>query len=216
MHGYQVANLYTPREEVANTISHGLGVLLSIVGLVVLVVAASLGGSARTVICCAVFGTSLIVLYTASTLYHAIPPTPAKGVLRIFDHVAIYLLIAGTYTPFTLVSLRGAWGWTIFGLVWGLAGLGILAETTALRRFRAISLVLYLAMGWMAAIAIKPLIRSLDSGGSVLLFSGGLFYTLGLAFYGWRRLPYNHTIWHLFVLTGSILHFFAVLFYVVE
>ena len=155
------------------------------------------------------------MLYTASTLCHGIPHLGAKRVLQQIDHAAIFLLIAGTYTPFTLVSLRGTWGWTLFGLVWGIAVLGLYIELWGSSKLRRWSLLLYLGMGWLIIIAIKPMLANVETGGLLLLLAGGLSYTLGTVFYTWERLSYNHAIWHLFVLAGSILHFFSVLFYVV-
>jgi len=206
---------YSPAEEVAHALTHGIGFLLSIVGLVVLVVFAAARGNAWHVVSVTIFGSTLVVLYAASTFYHALPSPRAKSVFRVLDHAAIYLLIAGTYTPFTLVNLRGGWGWTLFGLVWGLAALGVLLETTARRRMRVVSMVLYIGLGWLVAIAIKPLLASVATGGLVLMVAGGVAYTGGTAFYGWRKLPFNHAIWHVFVLCGSICHFFAVLLYVI-
>jgi hemolysin III len=206
---------YTLGEEIAHAVTHGLGLVLSIAGLAVLVVAASVRGDAWHVVGCAVFGVTLVLLYTASTLYHSIAHRRAKRVLRKLDWAAIFLLIAGSYTPFTLVSLRGGWGWTLLALVWSLAILGIVLQVTIPVRVRRVSVAIYLAMGWLVLIAIGPLVRSLPSEGLVLLFLGGVAYTLGLAFYAWRRLPYNHAIWHLFVLAGSACHFSCVLGYVI-
>jgi hemolysin III len=207
--------LYTAGEEIAHAVTHGLGLALSVAGLVVLVVAAALRGDAWHVIGCAVFGTTLVLLYAASTLYHGIPTPRAKPVLRQLDHAAVYLLIAGTYTPFTLVNLRGGWGWTLLALVWGLATLGIALQVAIPRRARRAPVPVYLAMGWLIVIALQPLIRSLDSEGLLLLVLGGAMYTLGVIFYAWRRLPYNHAVWHVFVLAGSVCHFSCVLGYVV-
>ena len=206
---------YTKGEEIANSITHGLGTALAIGGLVVLIVFAALYGNAWHVVSCSIFGAALILLYLASTLYHAIQHPGAKSILRILDHSAILVLIAGTYTPITLVSLRGPWGWTLFGIIWSLAVLGILIETTKLRRFRGGLIALYVIMGWAVVAAVKPMILNVGSGGLWLLLSGGLAYTGGIAFYLWDRLPYNHAIWHLFVLAGSTLHYFAVLFYII-
>ena len=207
--------LYTVGEEIAHVITHGLGLVLSLAGLVVLVVSAWLRGDAWHVAGCAVFGTTLVLLYAASTLYHSVPSPPAKRVLRKLDHAAVYLLIAGTYTPFTLVSLRGGWGWTLLALVWGLAILGIALQVAIPRRSPRPSVPLYLAMGWLVVIALEPLVRSVHSAGLVLLILGGLAYTLGVVFYAWQRLPYNHAVWHVFVLAGSICHFSCVLGYVI-
>lgn len=206
---------YSRGEEIANSITHGLGMVLSIAGLAVLITFASHYGNSWHIVSCAIFGAALILLYAASTLYHAVQQPAAKSILRILDHSAILVLIAGTYTPFTLVSLRGPWGWSLFGVVWGLAVLGIILETTRLRRFRAGLIALYVTMGWAVVAAIKPMLQNVSSGGLWLLLAGGLAYTGGILFYGWRRLPYNHAVWHLFVLAGSILHFFAILLYVI-
>jgi hemolysin III len=206
---------YTVAEEIANGITHGLGALLAAAGFAVLVVAAVQRGTAVHVVSSFVFGLSLLNLYASSTLYHTIRNPGAKRVLRRFDHAAIFLLIAGSYTPFTLVTLRGPWGWSIFGVVWGLAVIGLFFEGTLRRRWVGLSLGLYILMGWVAAAAIKPLLESLPRGGVVLLFAGGLAYTFGTILYVWRRIPFHHAWWHLAVLTGSALHYFAVLLYVI-
>jgi hemolysin III len=213
--GIAVTGHYSIAEEIAHAITHGVGILLSIAALTVLVAFASLHGNAWHIVSCSIYGSTLVLLYAASTLYHALPSSRAKGVFRILDHTAIYVLIAGTYTPFTLVNLRGGWGWTLFGVVWGLSILGIVLEAVARPRVRILSLVLYLGLGWMAAIAVKPLLDSVAAGGLVLLLLGGLAYTGGVVFYCWHRLPYHHAIWHIFVLAGSVFHYFAVLFYVI-
>jgi hemolysin III len=206
---------YSKGEEIANSITHGIGVLLAIGGLVVLVVFAALYGNVWHIVSCSIFGGALILLYLASTLYHAVQHPEVKPILRILDHSAILVLIAGTYTPITLVSLRGPWGWTLFGVIWGLAVLGILIETTRLRRFRAGMLWLYVIMGWAVVAAVKPMLHNVGTGGLWLLLAGGLAYTSGITFYLWNRLPYNHAIWHVFVLAGSTLHYFAVLLYII-
>lgn len=202
-------------EEIAHAVTHGVGIVLSIVGLTVLVAFAALRGDRWHVVGCAIFGATLVLLYTASTLYHAIPNPPARKVLRILDHAAIYLLIAGTYTPFALVNLRGKWGWSLLATLWILAVLGIVVASTALDRFQALSLVLYLGMGWSAVAVAGPMLENVGTGGVVLLVSGGLAYTFGVVFYLLRRMPYHHFVWHLMVVAGSVLHFFAVLFYVI-
>ena len=206
---------YSPGEEIANSITHGVGVVFSIAGLAVLTAFASVFGTAWHVVGCSIYGTTQILLYTASTLYHSVPQPRAKAVLRVLDHGAIFLLIAGTYTPFTLVSLRGPWGWSLFGLVWGLAVLGIALQGVLIRRRAVFAVVPYVAMGWLVVVAAKPLLESVALGGLILLLAGGLAYTLGSLFYTWHRLPYHHAVWHVFVLAGSVLHFFAVLFYVI-
>ncbi|NOZ94616.1 MAG: hemolysin III family protein [Acidobacteria bacterium] len=202
-------------EELANAATHGIGVLAGIPGLVILVSAAARTGDARKVVASAVFGAALVLLFLSSTLYHAIPSRRAKGPLRSLDHAAIFLLIAGTYTPFTLVSLGGAWGWSLFGTVWGLAILGIVGQSTVLRRFPRLELALYLGMGWAVVVAVRPLVAALPTGGLILLAAGGLAYTLGTVFYVWESLPHHHAMWHLFVLAGAALHYFAVLLYVI-
>jgi len=206
---------YSLGEEIANSVTHGVGVVLAIGGLGVLTAFASVYGNAWHIVGCSVFGATLILLYAASAFYHGIQLPRAKTVLRSLDHAAIFLLIAGTYTPFTLVNLRGPWGWSLFGVIWGLAVLGVVFEVTILRRRKAVSLALYVAMGWAVVVAVKPVLAAIAPGGLLLLLLGGVAYTAGIGFYVWRRLPYHHAIWHVFVLVGSILHFFAVLFYVI-
>lgn len=202
-------------DELASSVIHGIGILLSIVGLAVLVVHTAGSGTASDVLASAVYGLSLILLYTASTLYHAIRAEQARRVLRTLDHIAIFLLIAGTYTPFTLIALRGTWGWSLFGIVWSLALLGSALELGLLKRYRRFAVLLYIAMGWVGIIAFRPLLMHLQTGGMVLLLAGGAAYTLGVPFYLWRKLPYHHSVWHFFVLAGSVLQFLAVFFYVV-
>ncbi len=210
----QVAR-YSTAEEIANSITHGVGLLLAIAGLATLVAFAVLRGTAWHIVGCSIFGATLVLSYLTSTLYHSIPTARAKSILRIFDHCAIFLLIAGTYTPLMLVNLRGPWGWSILGVVWGIATLGIIFKVTMLRKWTVVSVVLYVAMGWVVVVATKPLLSAVAPGGLLLLLLGGLAYTGGVIFYGLRRMPYHHAVWHLFVLAGSVLHFFAVLFYVI-
>ncbi len=210
----QVAR-YSTAEEIANSITHGVGLLLAIAGLATLVAFAVLRGTAWHIVGCSIFGATLVLSYLTSTLYHSIPSARAKSILRIFDHCAIFLLIAGTYTPLMLVNLRGPWGWSILGVVWGIATLGIVFKVTMLRKWTVVSVVLYVAMGWVVVVATKPLLSAVAPGGLLLLLLGGLAYTGGVIFYGLRRMPYHHAVWHLFVLAGSVLHFFAVLFYVI-
>lgn len=205
---------YALGDEVVSSVIHGIGILLSIAGLAVLVAFAAAHGDARAVVACAVFGSTLIMLYTASTLYHSIPGVMAKRVLRTLDHIAIFLLIAGTYTPFTLIALPGAWGWSLFGTIWALALAGSALELGWLRRYRRLAVLLYVAMGWVGLVAFGPLHEHLRAGGLALLIGGGAMYTLGVPFYLCRRLPYHHSVWHGFVLAGSVLHYLAVLLYV--
>jgi hemolysin III len=198
-----------------NSISHLIGALSAITGAILLIVLAAQLGDPWKIVSFSIYGAMLLTLYVTSTLYHSTRGT-AKKVMRKFDHCAIYLLIAGTYTPFTLVSLRGTWGWSLFGTVWGLALLGILQELWLAKGTRILSLTIYVAMGWLALIAVAPLIAALGWVGFSWLAAGGLVYTLGIVFYALdERLMHGHGIWHLFVLGGSICHFFTVLFYVV-
>jgi hemolysin III len=206
---------YSLGEEIFHVVTHGVGVVLSIVGLAVLVAVASLRGGASCVVGCGVFGACLVLLYTASTLYHAVPSRRAKRVLQVLDHSGIYLLIAGTYTPFCLVTLGGVVGWGLFAVLWSLAIVGIVTRATLPRVARRMSLVLYLLMGWAALPVAGPFLENLAPGGVALVLLGGIAYTAGVPFYAARRMRYAHAVWHLFVLLGSVLHFFGVLLYVI-
>ncbi len=205
---------YTAGEEIAASVTHGIGVALAVTGLANALTVAIWNGSLFHIVAGAVYGVSLVLLYLASTLYHAIQHRRAKRVLKVLDHASIYLLIAGTYTPFTLITLRGAWGWSIFGVIWFLAILGISIEAFWVLRPRWTSVVIYVAMGWLGIIAIGPLIASLAAPGLWLLIAGGVAYTVGTVFYVWASVRYTHAIWHLWVVAGSVLHFFAILYYV--
>jgi hemolysin III len=207
--------IYTFGEELAHGLTHGIGALLSIAGLTILVAKASVWGHALDITAAAIFGSALVLMYTASTLFHSIPLPATKRVLRIIDHSLIYVLIAGTYTPFTLLALHGVWGWSLFGFTWGLAVIGVGFKIFTTGRFEALSLVVYLLMGWCGLVAAKPIIHAMDAGGLWLLLAGGLSYSFGVIFYAWQRLPYHHAIWHGFVLAGSVFHYFSVLFYVI-
>jgi len=209
-----VAPRYSFGDELASSIVHGIGVVLSIAGLAALVALAAQHGEVRDIVASAVYGATLVLLYTASTLYHAVPVPAAKPVLRTLDHIAIYLLIAGTYTPFTLIALPERWGWSLFAAVWSLTALGCALELGPFKRYRKLAVLLYVGMGWIGVIAFKPLMAHLQVGGMALLLAGGIAYTLGVPFYLWRRLPYHHSVWHGFVLAGSVLHYLAVLLYV--
>lgn len=211
----QVITSYSLNEEIAHSVTHGIGVLLSIVGLTVLVVYSSQYGDVWHVVSSSIYGATLIALYTSSTLYHAVTLPDLKKFLQKLDHAAIFLLIAGTYTPFTLVNLRGGWGWTLFGIVWSIAIAGMVMELIVKKRYKRISLSLYLGLGWIVMIAIEPMMSNVQIGGLILLLVGGLFYSLGVIFYVWKTLVYHHAIWHLFVLAGSACHFFAVFLYVI-
>ncbi|HDQ04328.1 MAG TPA: hemolysin III family protein [Deltaproteobacteria bacterium] len=203
------------REEILNSVTHGAGAFISVAGLVLLIVFASLYGDARHIVSCAIFGFALVLLYTASTLYHSFRKPRVKFVFKIIDHSCIYILIAGTYTPFMLVVVRGALGWTLFGVVWTMTVMGILFKSFFIHRFKILSTLAYILMGWLVIFAAKPIFQSLSSGAIFWLVAGGIIYTVGTVFYAWKKLPFNHAIWHAFVLAGSICHFFAVLFYVI-
>jgi hemolysin III len=200
-------------EEIANSVSHGVGVLAALAATPFLVLAAARRGGALPIVGASVFAGTTVVLYLASTLYHALPMNRAKRVFRVIDHSAIFLLIAGTYTPFTLGVLRGAWGWTLFGVVWGLAVLGVTLKSVGGIGDARLSTTLYVGMGWLALIAIRPLWVHLPAAGWLWLIAGGLAYTAGIAFYAAERVRYGHLVWHLFVLLGTVCHFFAVLWY---
>ncbi len=206
---------YRLGEIIANSVTHGVGAILALSGAVVLVVTA-MGGTAWQKGGCSVFGGTLVLVYVCSTLYHSLARTRARQVLRIMDHAAIYLLIAGTYTPFVLVPLHGQLGWLLFGIVWSLAILGIIFKTLAIGRFAVASVVVYLGMGWLVVFAMRPLLHALTWHGILWISLGGLFYTAGIVFYAFDRLSYFHAFWHVFVLAGSTCHYFAVLFYVAQ
>jgi len=200
-------------EEIANSISHGLGLVLAIVAVPILVLAAVRGGSVHFIVGASVFGGTMILLYLASTLYHSITHEVTKNMCRVFDHTAIFLLIAGTYTPFSLGVLRGPWGWSLLAVIWTLAIVGITLKIRKRTRHSRITIVLYVIMGWLAIVAVKPMIMLIPVPGLLLIFAGGIAYTGGLAFFALERLRYNHFIWHLFVIAGTACHFFAVLWY---
>lgn len=200
------------REEIFNSITHGIGTLLSVAALVTLIIFAVLKGDAWHVVSFTIYGSTLVLLYLSSTLYHSFTKEKLKNLFARFDHAAIFLLIAGTYTPFLLTVLRGTLGWTLFGIVWGVAIAGVVIRSIYLTRFRKLMVALYLAMGWMFVVAVGPMIRNLPLLSMIFLLSGGIFYSIGVVFYMWRNLKYGHGIWHLFVLAGSIMHFFAVVY----
>lgn len=200
----------TRSEEIVNAILHGIGVGLSIAALVVLIIYASIHGDTWHLVSFSIYGATLIILYLASTLYHSFPKGKWKNILHVVDHSSIFLLIAGTYTPVTLTAMRGPWGWSIFGVIWGIALLGIILKIFWMGKIKYLSVGLYVIMGWLIVIGIKPLIDSLETFSLIFLLAGGLAYTIGIIFYIWRRLKYSHGIWHLFVLAGSICHFFTV------
>ena len=203
------AAAYTPREELANGLTHGAGIIASTVGAIILIGLASEAGTTE-VVAVSVFAASLILLYSASTLYHTSGNEKARSRLKVFDHCAIYVLIAGTYTPFTLVGLRGAWGWSLFGVIWGLAAAGVVFKLFFTGRFNRVSTGIYIAMGWLIVIAAAPTVRALAPATLAWLFAGGIAYTGGTFFYHNKRIPYTHAIWHVFVLAGSVCHAIAV------
>ncbi len=205
--------LQTLGEEIANSVSHGLGLALAIAATPVLVIAAMRAGSAWNMVGVSVFASSMMLLYLASTFYHALPSNKAKQVFRVLDHGAIFLLIAGTYTPFTLGVMRGPWGWTLFGLVWALALFGLTTKAVIGAHHRWLSVPLYLAMGWLALIAAPQILTRIPLSGLIWLLAGGISYTAGVAFFAAPRLRYSHLMWHIFVIAGTVCHFFAVLWY---
>lgn len=202
---------YSLGEEIANSVTHGIGAVLSVAGLTALVLLAAIHGDAWRVVSFSIYGSTLIILYLISTLYHSFPQPRLKRIFRTLDHAAIYLLIAGTYTPFLLVTLRGVLGWTLLAVVWSLAVVGVVWKLFFMDRLKVVATMAYLFMGWIAIIAVKPMIANLSTVGMILVATGGAVYSLGVIFYVWRKLPYNHAIWHLFVLVASICHFFAVM-----
>jgi hemolysin III len=204
---------YTLTEELFHSITHGIGAVLAVAGLLVLVLIAVRGGDTWRILSFSIYGGSLILLYLASTLYHSFQDERLKRIFRHFDHLAIFFLIAGTYTPVALISLRGAWGWTLFGLIWGLAVGGIIYELLFLGRYKWITMTIYLGMGWLAVVAIKPMLTMVPRGLFWWLLAGGLFYTGGVLFYVRKKMRYHHVLWHLFVLFGSTCHFLGFLFY---
>ncbi len=208
--------MYTVGEEIFNSVSHGVGVLLSIAALVLLIVFAAIYSDGYGMASALVFGISLILLYTMSMVYHIVQNEKGKRVLRIFDHCSIFVLIAGTYTPYLLGPLRGVLGWTIFGIVWGVTVIGIILNAISLEKFKILSLICYVLMGWGIVLSIKPLAQNLPLGGLILLIAGGLVYTIGVIFYVMKKYRYMHSVWHLFVLAGSVCHYFSILLFVLK
>ncbi|UVI32728.1 PAQR family membrane homeostasis protein TrhA [Paenibacillus spongiae] len=208
-----LTHTYTRREEVANAITHGIGMLLSIAALVVLIVFASLKGTAWHVVSFSIFGATMLLLYTASTLVHSFPEGKVKDLFEILDHSSIYLFIAGTYTPILFGVIRSPLAWTLFGLVWGIAIVGVAFKAFYTKKFLVTSTLFYVLMGWLIVFAWRPLTEHFAGGGLFLLVLGGIFYTVGTVFYVWRGFPYHHAVWHMFVLAGSASHFFAILLY---
>lgn len=211
-----ITKRYTLGEEIFNSVTHGIGGGLSIAGTVVLIVFAAIYSNAWGVVSSAIYGASLIILYTMSTLYHAITNRKAKGFFRIMDHNTIFFLIAGTYTPITLVPLRGAIGWVIFGIVWAAAALGIVLNSIDLEKFRKPSVVCYVLMGWAIVAALKPMLANVNKLSLLFLLIGGAFYTVGIIFYAIKKVKYFHSVWHLFTIAGSVFHWFAILFIMIR
>lgn len=202
-----------PFQEKANSITHGIGAILSVAGCVILLIIATSKGDNWRIVSFSIYGASLILLYLSSTIYHGLSNTRIKYIFQVLDHSAIYLLIAGSYTPLTLISLRGIWGWSLLGLVWSIAFCGIFMKAFFFNETQVISMILYIIMGWLIIIAVKPLIEAIPRGMFLWIVAGGLSYSLGIIFYLTRKIPYHHTIWHLFVMGGSIAHFLGILFY---
>lgn len=207
-------HIYTRREEMVNAMTHGIGVFLSIAALVLLIIFSSLQGTALHVISFTIYGVSMLLLYTCSTLVHSFSEGKVKDLFEILDHSSIYLFISGTYTPISLHIIQGSLGWILFGIVWGLAAAGVVFKAFFTKKFLITSTILYILMGWIVVLAWKPLVANFAGAGIILLIAGGILYTLGTLFYVWRSFPFHHAVWHLFVLVASTLHFFAILLYV--
>ncbi|ART76619.1 PAQR family membrane homeostasis protein TrhA [Sutcliffiella horikoshii] len=205
---------FSKGEEIANTVTHGIGILTSIAALVLLIVFSAINGTPLHLATFIVYGITMIMLYTASTLLHALPKGKAKNVFEILDHSSIYFFIAGSYTPITLIIMDGALGWTLFGIVWGLAIAGTVFKVFFVKRFILASTLLYVLMGWLAVFGWNDITSTVGTGGIAFLVAGGVVYSLGAVFYVWRAFPYHHAVWHVFVLGGTVLHFFFVLLYV--
>lgn len=208
------SNVFTKREEIAHSITHGIGAILSIAGLVLLIVFSSLSGNPWKIVSVTIFGITMLLMYLSSTIVHSLPVGKWKDIFQIFDHSSIYLFIAGTYTPFLLVHLRSGIGWTLFGVIWGIAIVGIIFKVFFVKRFLILSTIFYILMGWLIVLVWEPLNQTVHNNGIMLLVIGGILYTIGTIFFIWRKIPYHHVIWHLFVLAGSICHFFAIFYYV--
>ncbi len=206
---------FSKREEIAHAITHGLGALLSIAALVLLITFASVHRDPLLITSVTIFGSTMLLMYISSTLVHSLPKGKGKSVFLIIDHASIYFFIAGTYTPLLLLTIEGTIGWTLFGIVWGLALLGTFFKIFFVEKFIMLSTIFYILMGWLIVVAWGPLTDSLHQTGLALLIAGGIVYTVGAVFYVWKRIPYHHVIWHIFVIVGSALHFFVVLFYVI-
>ncbi|MDD2540702.1 MAG: hemolysin III family protein [Desulfuromonadaceae bacterium] len=206
---------YDETEEMVNRLTHGLGALASLIGVIALIMLAARQHDSYRVVSACIYGAAMVTFYCLSTAYHSVRKPYIRYVFRVLDHASIYLMIAGSYTPFALVTMRGPWGWSLFGTVWGLGTVGAVMKIFTTHRLRFVGPVLYIALGWIVVIALKPLSAALPAHGLELLFAGGVAYTAGVIFFLWDRLPYNHAIWHLFVLSGSVCHFCAIYYYVI-
>lgn len=206
-------HIFSKGEEIANAITHGIGAVLSIAGLVVLIIYASLYGTAWHVVSFTIFGATMFILYMSSTMVHALPQGKAKDLFEIFDHASIYLFIAGSYTPFTFIVIQGTLGWTMFGIIWGLAIAGTVFKAFFVKKYLFTSTILYVAMGWMVILGWNQIVENLDPNGIILFVTGGICYTFGAIFYVWRGFKFHHAVWHLFVIAGTATHFFCVLLY---
>lgn len=206
--------LYSKKEEVANAITHGFGVILSIIALILLLVRSISLGEPSYVLSFTIFGSTMLLLYVCSTMLHSLPEGKAKNLFEILDHASIYLFIAGTYTPILLITVRGGLGWTVFCVIWGIALFGIVFKIFFVKRFMILSTLGYIVMGWIAVFVLKPIVEAMPIPGVILLFTGGIFYTVGCLFYVWRKVPHHHAIWHGFVLVGSACHFFMIWKYI--
>lgn len=209
------AHVFSKREEIAHAITHGIGSLLSIIALIFLIFFASINDGILSIISVTVFGVTMLLMYISSTLVHSLPVGKWKNALLIIDHASIYFFIAGTYTPLLLITIQGTIGWILFGIVWGLALIGTILKVFFVKRFVVLSTLFYILMGWLIVVAWGPLSEAMHQNGLVLLISGGIFYTVGAIFYVWKKIPYHHVIWHVFVIIGSTFHFFTILFYVI-
>ena len=209
-------NTYLPFEEKINVITHAFGLMLSILALILLIIKASVYGNVWHIVSFSIFGVCLITLYTASTLYHNAKKVLTRNRLNVFDHASIYVLIAGTYTPFTLITLHGTLGWVIFGIVWSMAIAGVILKFYFIGKYEILSTVMYVIMGWIIVLVLKPLIHNLSIEGIIWLFSGGIFYTIGSVFFSIKKIKLNHAIFHIFVLLGSFCHFISIYFYIIK
>ncbi|KHF38818.1 PAQR family membrane homeostasis protein TrhA [Halalkalibacter okhensis] len=205
---------FSKGEEIANAITHGIGALLSVAALVLLIVYSSLYGSVLHIVSFTIYGVTMLLLYFSSTMVHALPQGRVKDLFEIFDHASIYLFIAGSYTPLLFIVVQGTLGWTLFGIVWGIATVGVVFKFFFVKKFLFLSTIFYIGMGWLAIFAIKPIVETLPPAGTAFLFIGGICYTIGTIFYVWRGFKYHHAIWHMFVLAGTIFHFFLIIVYV--